>query len=276
MNMSNQTNAPAGTDYFFPIVSDEANYINAKTEINSKKYNIILLAEFNHRSIRIKLKHFKRLPFACLFGYFDGPDRNQTLFSYAAFCRIFKIALSSDFITTHAKPYVNCSFSTQESVVSLKPALPYVVIAVGGVDPYRTYSNWAGLLKKYENLTNLKIINVVLVGSGNGKSDAELLERQSYIKIKIINLVGKISLLQTRSIIMDAELFIGCDGGLMHIAHSTGIPTVTLFGVNEPSHLRLTPACNSRYIQSTGAVSEIQPEAILERVIHAFGLHSAS
>lgn len=49
MRQNKTMQGTAGTKYFFPIVSDEATYVNAKTEINSKKYGKtdIVLAGLN-------------------------------------------------------------------------------------------------------------------------------------------------------------------------------------------------------------------------------------
>jgi len=60
------------------------NVYSSFDEIQGFNYDAVLLNEFNYPSIRLKTKYFKNLPFACLFQYFHGPDRNQTLFSFAA------------------------------------------------------------------------------------------------------------------------------------------------------------------------------------------------
>jgi heptosyltransferase-2 len=74
-------------------------------------------------------------------------------------------------------------------------------------------------------------------------------------------------------------LFVGCDGGLMHVAHTTETPSVTLFAHLESPHLRLTNRCRSLSIQSQGAVRDIAPDriagAIVER-LSAVGAHGAA
>jgi len=59
---------------------------------------------------------------------------------------------------------------------------------------------------------------------------------------------------------------VGADGGLMHVAHSTPTPSVSLFSDREPPYLRLTEQCHSIGIQSTGDVDEITPAAIMSAI----------
>lgn len=49
-----------------------------------------------------------------------------------------------------------------------------------------------------------------------------------------INLAGKLSLGQTSDLLKKAQLFVGPDTAITHIAAATGIPTVALFGPSNP------------------------------------------
>ena len=50
---------------------------------------------------------------------------------------------------------------------------------------------------------------------------------------RFINLAGKVDLLTAYAALKRADLFIGNDSGLMHIAAAAGIPTIGLFGPSD-------------------------------------------
>lgn len=237
-------------------------------DINKSDYDAVLLAEFNHRSLRLKAKHFPELPFATLFGYFDGPARNQCHFSYTAFNDIFSIGFSNKKLLSIAKPYLNSSIDTERSIVELCPSEPFVCLSVGGIDPYRTYGQWPEVLRLIDRQSDRHHVrDVVLVGADNGKEVAGQLKQLQLDSIRITDRVATLSLLQSRSMIARAQLFLGCDGGLMHVAHSTATPSVALFSAKEPQQYWTTEACHCHGIQSTGAVSEIPPETIVGKFV---------
>lgn len=245
------------------------------TQIDTQAYDVVLLTEFSHRSLRLKTKHFRSTPLACLFGYFDGPARNQTQFSFAAFNAIFRRGLSDEQLNRSAKPYLNCTQHTHASVSELLPNAPFIALSIGGVDPDRTYQHWSELLQLLDKASGeLGLCNVVLIGSDNGVSDAQCLSQQPCADLKITPLVGKIRLLQTRTVIAHARLFVGCDGGLMHVAHSTHTPSVAIFRRNEPCQYWLTPACESHPIQSEGHASQVPAKTIMSAIKSALAVPS--
>ena len=238
------------------------------SDIQNKDYDFILLQEFNHPSIRFKTKHFKKLPFASLFRFFYGPARNQTIFSYAAINTLFDLNLAPTEIQTLAKPYLHHNAQTAQSVAKFIPTQPYITISIGGRDTDRSYMYWTDFLQ----LLDEKVIagmpsTIVLLGSDNGLDMDSLIAGNEYKNLIIHSFVGKLSLLQTRVLISKSKVFIGCDGGLMHVAHSTKTPSVTLFRVQEPHPLWLTKSCFSRPIQSDGEDSDIPPKQIMTELL---------
>ncbi|MCA3173492.1 MAG: heptosyltransferase [Burkholderiales bacterium] len=249
-------------DDIFDAVYDDLN------QVKKNKYDFILLSEFNHPSIRLKIKHFKNIRFACMFAYFLGPPRNQTLFSYAAFNDIFSFGLTSSEIISFAKPYL-CSPKKGNDTVSrqLIPQDEYLTISVGGIDPNRSYGYWMQFLELIDNDLDKNFPKmVILLGSDNGLVESNKILSKQYQEINITSYVAKISLLQSRELIAHSKRFIGCDGGLMHVAHSTNTPTITLFANSEPYRFFLTEMCRSLPLQSTGQVSRIEPQLILQRL----------
>ena len=49
-----------------------------------------------------------------------------------------------------------------------------------------------------------------------------------------LNLAGETGLLQAAALLEQAQLFVGSDSGLGHLAAASGTPTVTLFGPGDP------------------------------------------
>jgi hypothetical protein len=250
-----------------PLFEEDDVFSNVFDQISdaaARDYDAVLLNEFNYPSIRLKRMHFKHLPYACLFGYFHGPDRNQTQFSFAAINHVFGLGLMPAALHDVAKPYLHSGESTERSVNAIAPSTSYLCISVGGIEPRRTYPHWPELLHALNEATNIDVPpTIVLVGSSNGCAAAEAICRQTYTRFNVLSLVGQLSLLQSRAIIARSVGFLGCDGGLMHTAHTTNAGSVTLFAHDEALHLRLTPRCESIGIQSHDMASDIAIETIL-------------
>ena len=237
-------------------------------ELDASRYDAILLSEYNLPSIRIKTQHFAKLPYAGLFRYFNGPDRNQTCFSFASVNDVFSLCHDAGSLAARSKPYLSSTPATRESVRALSPAREYIVLAAGGVDPDRTYHRWSEvieLLSKYDNASAAK--EIVVLGSDNGTEIAQQLCASAPANVRIRSLTGKLTFLQAREIVAHAELFLGADGGLMHVAHTTQTPSVSLFRRQEPPYLRLTEACRSIGLQGSGNVDTIPPAQVVGAVL---------
>lgn len=233
-------------------------------KVRTRRYDAILLNEFNHPSIQLKSRYFKDTPFACLFQYFYGPDRNQTLFSFAAVNDVFGLGHTDAELDRLAKPYLRNAPATTDRVLPKIPSSPFVALAVGGIDANRTYDQWPALLESLDADDDPATPrHIVLLGSENGLGAAEAIRRCTFKRLRVVSLVGELSLLEAREVVDQSGLFIGCDGGLMHAAHSTQTPSVSLFSCREPFHLRLTEGCRSIGIQSGDSVSAISPAAVL-------------
>jgi len=76
----------------------------------------------------------------------------------------------------------------------------------------------------------------LMILGGSDDRGAAIALRTSVPRERIIDLMGKESLLTCYAALKRARLFIGCDSGLMHMAAAAGAPTLGLFG---PSDERL-------------------------------------
>ncbi|MFM0355543.1 glycosyltransferase family 9 protein [Paraburkholderia nemoris] len=236
-------------------------------DLSDHHYDAILMSEYNLPSIKLKTKYFNKLPYACLFQYFYGPDRNQTTFSYAAINHVFSLGYSDAEIVSMSKPYLVANTRTHDSVLPLLPGDRFLAFAVGGIDANRTYRQWGALLELIDRSDERNMPKqVVLLGSDNGAALADELLNRTFSTLKITSYVGKLTLLQSREMIAQASLFVGADGGLMHVAHSTPTPSVSLFSDREPPYLRLTEKCHSIGIQSSGDVDEIAPADVMSAI----------
>lgn len=226
-------------------------------------YDYVLMTEFNHRTIKTKGKYFRKLPYACMFGYFYGPDRNQTMFSFAAINQIFSLGLAPEFLVKTAKPYMCLDAQAMHAVEELKPNVPFIVIAVGGIDANRTYKRWSDVLHLLNDSDLVQCAGcVVLLGSDNGLEDAQMLTQLNLSQLNVVSYVGRLDLKKSQAMVANALRFIGCDGGLMHVAHTTSTPTVAVFA-GEPSHLRLTQCCFATPLQGSSDVNDLAPLQIV-------------
>ncbi len=237
-------------------------------QVDARRYDAVVLSEYNLPSIRLKARWFGTLPHACLYRYFNGPDRNQIRFSYAGVNNVFSLGLGESELAAISKPYLASNAATRESVRDLLPAQPFIVLAAGGVDLNRTYHRWPQFVQLLSRCEDARVPkDIVLLGSDNGVQSARELCASVPRNVRVRSLVGELAFLQSREVVARAALFVGADGGLMHVAHSTATPSVSLFSDREPPYLRLTDACHAIGLQGSGDVDTIAPGQILDAVL---------
>lgn len=241
--------------------------LSREDSVSDRDYDVAILTEFNHPSTYAKAFRFFGLPYACLFGFFRGPDRNQTLFSHAAINDVFRLGQTDAELLAVARPFLEgARDNSLRGERAAHAGVKHLTIGVGGIDPRRTYRRWAEVLQNLNEALDEGLI-VTLLGSQNGAEMAKaLLAGGAGWQIKIINKVGGLSLLESRDAIVRSHLFVGCDGGLLHLAHTTGTPTVSLFSWEAPE-LRLSPACQSDSIQDSEDINRIEPGLVAKKII---------
>ena len=84
----------------------------------------------------------------------------------------------------------------------------------------------AGIQNRFEGA-------VVLTGSSSEVGLGKAL--QKLVKAKVINLIGKTTVLQLGALIERCNFYLTCDSGPMHIAAAVGTPTIALFGPTNPT-----------------------------------------
>lgn len=104
--------------------------------------------------------------------------------------------------------------------------------------------------EKFALLVN-KIIEkykVTIIILGDLKEKDLLSNLETGLKDKVINLTGKTTLTQSAAIIGRADLFIGNDGGLLHIASALKKKTISFFGPVDPKVYGPYPTDAARHI----------------------------
>jgi ADP-heptose:LPS heptosyltransferase len=116
-----------------------------------------------------------------------------------------------------------------------EPAGP--ILAVGPA------SNWVGKIWPIERFaqTAQQLLGpqgalaggrlLILGGPGDQRMVEEL--RMASARGRYVDLTGKVDLLTAYAVLKRADLFIGNDSGLMHIAAAAGVPTIGLFGPSD-------------------------------------------
>lgn len=101
--------------------------------------------------------------------------------------------------------------------------------------PQWTYKQWTveGWVEVGLYLKKLGL-RLVLSG-GSAKEEIDYVDNiQRQLPGDTINLAGQVSLAQLATIIAQAKLYIGPDTGITHLAASTGIPVIALYGPTNP------------------------------------------
>ena len=94
--------------------------------------------------------------------------------------------------------------------------------------PVRYFSDLINQVKKQWDIES-----VFIVGSGGEHALSE--ELQKLIQGRSTNWTGKLSLLQVAALMEKAALFIGNDGGLVHLAHALRVPLMAFYGPVDPN-----------------------------------------
>lgn len=239
--------------------------------IDPDDYDVILAHEFNYPTIRLKKRRFRETPFASLFRYYvAGPDRNSTQFSFAAVNKVFDLGLRAETLSAVAKPYLREEPDLPQELAAEFVSLgPFLTIGMGGAEPRRVYARWEACLRAYDEAFRPGMPGgVVLLGAANGLADARaLMKSRRFANLKLVSLVGELSLRDAKRVIANSELYVGADGDLMHVAHTTRTPSVTLFAAAESAHLRLTPRCRSTALQARSDVSAVDPRELARTIV---------
>lgn len=115
-----------------------------------------------------------------------------------------------------------------------------------------------------------KNYSFVLVGDKNDTAIAKKICKHFKQARFIKDLTGQLSIHETAVVIEKANLFVGNDSFLMHVASAVGVPVISLFGPTNP--LRLAPLNkNSVYLKRGKNISKISPQEIKRASLKLLG-----
>ena len=210
------------------IYKDDNFFNNIFTETKDLKklnYDLIIIDSYSSRSIRIKSKVAQKTIYVGIYGYFNGPEVNRVLYSFHQMNHLLGYSKNEHEINHSAKSSIFISKKDQEIVKNITPK-KYITIAVGGEWRYKIYDKWDEVINKI--MLSDADLNIIFVGSDNAiQISKELLKK--YPKKKILNFTSRLSFNQTAEVIRKSEVFLCCDGGLMHAASALNAKIVPLF-----------------------------------------------
>lgn len=237
-------------------------------QIDPAAYDLVILDSFKARCLSVKVAHLRHLPFVTMRGYFSGPEFNRTLFSFFRMHQLLGRQPDAAEVSAQALPCLFSSAADRAAVAALALSPQTVAFAIGGADPGRTYPHWDRVIGAL--LASDPALRIVLLGSDNGRAaGAAILAANAASADRIVNCVATYSLLQTFEIFKQCGLAVACDGGLLHVAHAAGLPTVALFDAQVSPAMRLTAANRSVALSATASVGTLPAEAVVEAVRQA-------
>jgi len=139
-----------------------------------------------------------------------------------------------------------------------------VALALGANSNHKVWptKNYVRLLK----LLKIKFANIILLGSKNEMDKAQLFKKL-YTK-KVYDFCGKLTLLETASVIKKSDFFIGNDSGLGHIASAVNTQSFIIFGDGDPDRYHPWGNKSSWYQNNERDINLITPEKIYKEVIN--------
>ena len=124
--------------------------------------------------------------------------------------------------------------------------------------PTKFYAELGNMLKQQFDL-------IVLVGDSKDNEFFSTFSKN--YKGPLLNLSGKLDLLTTSAVLEKAQLFIGNDSGLGHIASAVNVNTFTIFGPGEPHRYRPWGQ-KANWIQGKQKeIKKIKPNDIYKKII---------
>lgn len=241
-----------------PLFSHDECFNQVYTDVRqiTTQYDLIILDSVKSISLKNKLRYFPRTPFCHFRGHFDGVEFNWTLFSFHRMNALLHYPYNQCEIDQLARPFLNLSTVEEYPEYDL-------ILAVGGEDLVRrTYTDWLSVIQMI--VTYQPQIKIGLLGNENGLASAKSLV--TYFPLNCVSFVGKTSLIDVMGIIKQAKSFLGCDGGLMHIATAFEKSGVALFGMFEPEY-RLPYNSKINPLYDAISVNNITPKQVAESYI---------
>jgi heptosyltransferase-2 len=238
-------------------------FTNCK-DLYTREYDLVILDSFSSRTIKIKAKIAPKIIFVGMFGYFNGPEVNRILYSFHQMNYLLDYPMTEEEIIDNAKNSLSISRKDQEIVQNIIPK-NYITISLGGEWKYKTYQKWKEVLNQL--LLDNKNIKIIFVGSNNALIPSKQLLK-SFPDDQLLNFTSLLSFNQTAEVIRKSEVFLCCDGGLMHAATALNAKIVALFARLTPEML-LSKNTNLYSLHDQENVNNIRPSKVISKYYEA-------
>ena len=199
-------------------------------------YDFILLHVLTTKALRAVARRFPKTPFASMLGYAIGEQFDRVAFADARLRSLFGLPPASP----------------PRPTLALGAAIPSngkrteIAVALGFRDPRRRYTRWKQTLDRIIDAWPVALPPPLfrLLGSANAEGDLVDFD-DAWLAAYGDNLVGRLGLRETATVLRDCDAFLGVDGGLMHIALAADKPGLALFAIIDPG-LRVPPRSRLR------------------------------
>lgn len=121
--------------------------------------------------------------------------------------------------------------------------------------------SFAELLRRLEG----RVAAAVLLGGPNDRERAEGLVREA--ALPMLDLCGATGLLEATAVLERADLFVGNDSGLGHLASAVATPTLTLFGPGEPERYHPWGPRAAWLVAPDRDLARLTPGVVAERLL---------
>lgn len=240
------------------------NVYSKVSQLYNHAYDLVILDSYSSRSIKIKAKVAPKTVFVGMFGYFNGPEVNRILFSYHQMNALLDYSMTEEEIIDNAQNSLTISKHDKKIVRDIVPK-HYIAISLGGEWKYKTYQKWSEVL--HQLLLEDESLNIVFVGSNNAlKYSKQMLKY--FPEKNLLNLTSRLSFNQTAEVIKKSEVFLCCDGGLLHAATALDSRIVALFARLTPEML-LTKKTNIFSLYNEETVNNISSNEVVSKYYEA-------
>ncbi len=256
------------------------------------RYDFVVVQSVHHRALIKKITYFRDLPWLCIQGFYDVPDFSRMRWSTQRLMDWFdrpgdassvEDALSFEAharqklwlppavpsLQTQTQTQIQIQIQIQKAAytTAAHPAPTHeLVLALGGVDPVRTYHRWPELLVL---LSGLGFTSCSLIGKGEvALKSAKDIEDLNQDWMRIDNQINRTTLIECAQILARTKLLITADGGMMHLAISSGTGhIISLFTQGIDPEYRLPKDLIGQALQSVDQdLNRITPGEIVNKI----------
>ena len=237
-----------------PLFDGDPRFAQVHTRIGDCKgpYDFVLLQNLGAGAVSMKIRSAPLAPFATLFEHLRGERFDRLTFAQRRFEQLFGLpsaAPSPQWLALGPRPQRDTRRTR-------------VAVALGAREPRRWYRRWPevlnALLARWPAAWPAP--EFVLLGNRTALGDlppfaAEPLARHCRIEVDRLDLPG------VARAVHDCDVFLGADGGLMHLAVACDLPGLAVFVEIDPA-LRLLPGTRLQSLFTEGAIDDLPAEQI--------------